>query len=142
MVQGTDDTVTTSGTPLHNNVLILEAYASSQPATPEVTEEPHGMENVLSSTVFTGISVPSGEKGLLKGKAWFCFAFPLPSLCDIDIFLEFSAPHHFDNELMLGIMRRSSGFENLYLTRISTTKWKALGNIELCVTFRKGFEPN
>jgi len=73
VVQGTDDIVTTSGTPLHGNVLIPEANASSQPAPPGVTEEPHGTENVLSST---GTSVPSGEKGLLKGKAWFHFAFP------------------------------------------------------------------
>ena len=130
MVQG-DDTVTTSGTPLHDNVLILEANASSQPAPPEISEEPHSMENVVSSTVFDGTSVPSGEKGLLKGKAWFCFVLPLPSLCDIDIFLEFSAPHHLNDELMLGIMRGNSDLESLHLTRISTTKWKALGNIEL-----------
>jgi len=76
MVQGTGDTVTTSGTPLHGNVLIPEAYASSQPAPSGVTEEPHGIENALSTTVFAGTSAPSGEKGLLKGKACFIFAFP------------------------------------------------------------------
>lgn len=79
VVQGTDDIATTSAMPLHGNLLILEAHASSQPAPPDVTEELHGMENVLSSTVSTGTSVPSGEKGLLKGKAWFRFAF-LPAL--------------------------------------------------------------
>ena len=72
MVQGTDDT---SGTPLHGNVLIPKSYAPSQPAPPDVTEEPHSMENVLSSTVFTDTSVPSGEKGLLKGKTCFLFVF-------------------------------------------------------------------
>ena len=72
VVQGTDDIVTTSGTPLHGNVLIPEANVSSQRAPPDVTEEPQGTENDLSST---GTSVPSGEKGLLKGKAGFRFAF-------------------------------------------------------------------
>lgn len=78
MVQGTDDTATTSesGTPLHENVLIPEAYASSQPAPPDVTDEPYGTVNVLPSAVFTGTSVPSGETGLLEGKARFLFAFP------------------------------------------------------------------
>ena len=74
VVQGTDDIVTTSGTPLHGNVLIPEANASGRQAPPDVTEEPHGTENVLSST---GTSVPSGEKGLLKGKFGFRFAFSL-----------------------------------------------------------------
>jgi len=78
VVQGTDSTVTTSGTPtpLQSNVLIPEDYASSQPPPPYVSKETHGTENVLSSTVFTGTNVPSGEKSLLTGKGCFLFAFP------------------------------------------------------------------
>jgi len=76
VVQGTDD-VDIVTTPLHGNVLIPEANAPSQQAPPDVTEEPQGTENVLSESS-TGTSVPSGEKGLLKGKAGFRFAFACP----------------------------------------------------------------
>ncbi|KAF8810864.1 hypothetical protein BYT27DRAFT_7253320 [Phlegmacium glaucopus] len=55
---------------------------------------------------------PASRKGLLK-----------------DIFLECSPPHHFNDELTLSIIRGCNN-ENLRLTKISSKKWKAVGNID------------
>jgi len=55
--------------------------------------------------------------------------FCLPSPCDLDIFLEFSSPHHFNAELTLRIMQ-GDNFETLRLMNISP-KWKAVENINL-----------
>jgi hypothetical protein len=57
-------------------VSIQEDTGSHQPTPPEITEEPHGIANILSSAVFTGTSKQSSQKGLLKGNTWFHFAFP------------------------------------------------------------------
>jgi hypothetical protein len=58
----------------HGNVSIQEDTGSHQPTPPEITEEPHGIANILSSAVFTGTSKQSNRKGLLKGITWFRFA--------------------------------------------------------------------
>jgi hypothetical protein len=62
--------------PPHGNVTIQEDTGSHRPTPPEITEEPHGVANILSSAVFTGISKQSSQKSLLKGNTWFRFAFP------------------------------------------------------------------
>ncbi|KAF8810544.1 hypothetical protein BYT27DRAFT_7240700 [Phlegmacium glaucopus] len=99
--------------PPHGNVSIQEYTGSHQPTPPEITGEPHGIADILSSAVFTGTSEQSSRKGLLK-----------------DIVLECSSPHRFNDELTLAIMR-SGNVETLCLRKISPTKWKSDQNIDL-----------
>ena len=54
----------------------------------------------------------------------------MPSLCDLDIFLEFSPAYHFNDELTLSITR-GGNFETLRLMKVSSTKWKAVENIDV-----------
>ncbi|KAF8815812.1 hypothetical protein BYT27DRAFT_7238250 [Phlegmacium glaucopus] len=112
VVQGTEGIAMTSersSTPGTSNVSIPEETASQQPASPEITGELYDNANILSSTVFADIQ--SSRKGLLK-----------------DIILECSLPDHFNDELEL-VFVLSGNIETLRLTRISPTKWKAIGNI-------------
>jgi hypothetical protein len=109
--------------PPHGSVSIQEATASL-----ETTGEPHG---ILSSAAPAGTREQSSRKGLLKGNTWFLFCLSTcPSLCKLDIFLECSLPHHFNDELTLAIMQ-SGNFETLRLKKISPTIWKAIKNIDL-----------
>jgi hypothetical protein len=108
--------------PPHGSVSAQEDTASL-----EITGEPHG---VLSSAAPAGTREQSSQKGLLKGNTWSHFAFLLHLLCESDIFLECSLPHHFNDELTLAIMQ-SGNVETLRLTKISPTKWKAVKNIDL-----------
>jgi hypothetical protein len=105
----------------HGSVSIQEDTASL-----EITGEPHG---ILSSAA--GTREQSSRKGLLEGNTWFLFCLSTrPSLCKLDIFLDCSLPHHFNDELTLAIMQ-SGNFETLCLMKISPTKWKAVKNIDL-----------
>jgi hypothetical protein len=54
--------------PPHGSVSIQEVTAPL-----EITGEPHG---ILSSAAPAGTREQSSQKGLLKGKTWFRFAFP------------------------------------------------------------------
>jgi len=60
----------------------------------------------------------------------FVLLFHLLSPCDLDIFIEFSSPHQSNDELTLAIVQ-SSNSKTLRLTKISSTKWKAVENINL-----------
>ncbi|KAF8817645.1 hypothetical protein BYT27DRAFT_7125939 [Phlegmacium glaucopus] len=93
--------------PPHGSVSIQEDTAPL-----EITGEPHGIANILSSAAPTGTSEQSSRKGLLK-----------------DIFLECLSPHHFNDELTLAIMLIGN-LETLGLTRVSPTKWKVVENID------------
>jgi hypothetical protein len=52
----------------HGNVSIQEDTSSHQPTPPEIARDLHGIANIVSSAVFTGINEQSRRKGLLKGK--------------------------------------------------------------------------
>ena len=131
IINNNNQLVMTSGMPVHNNVSIPKDNASHQLAPPDITGELHGITNILLSAVSTGNREQSSQNlGLLTSKAWFYLHFWLPSFCYLDIFLKFSAPHHFNDELMLGIMC-ASDCENLGLMKISDMKWKAFENIKL-----------
>jgi hypothetical protein len=116
----------------------IQDTGSHQPTPPEIASDPHGIANILSSAVFAGTSEQSSRKGLLKGKTSFVLPFHLSSLCELDIFFEFSSPRHSNDELTLAIMQ-GGNFETLRLTEISLTKWKAIENIDLWVFLNRVF---
>ncbi|KAF8801153.1 hypothetical protein BYT27DRAFT_7262184 [Phlegmacium glaucopus] len=95
------------GTPLESSAVSISKHnlLYKQP--------PHSSLSISKDTPSHQPMPPASRKGLLK-----------------DIFLECSSPHHFNDELMLSIIRGCNN-ENLCLTKISANKWKAVENIDL-----------
>jgi len=114
--------------PANINVSISKDTASHPPTPSKITGKLQA--DIISSAVSTGTGEQSSRKCLLKGKSCFFFAFRRLSPCNLDIFLEFSSPHHLNEELTLTIMRCDNS-KTLRLTKISLTKWKAVENIDL-----------
>ena len=63
--------------PANINVSIPKDTASHQPTPSKFTGELQADANIISSAVSTSTSEQSSRKCFLKGKSWFCSAFPL-----------------------------------------------------------------
>jgi hypothetical protein len=63
--------------PANINASIPKETASHQPTPSKFTGEPQANANIISSAVSTSTGEQWRQKCLLKGKSWFCFAFPL-----------------------------------------------------------------